>query len=71
MCWKTFEIKFKKLRSNIWEKQDMEKQKVGTAHVLAPVIEFKDGTVPWFDDNKLLKTNRTGKSARGYEVISK
>ena len=46
-------------------------QKVGTAHVLAPVIEFKDGTVPWFDDNKLLKTNRTGKSARGYEVISK
>ena len=32
---------------------------------------FKGGTIPWFDDSKLLKTNRTGKSARGYEVVSK
>ena len=46
-------------------------QKVGSAHVLAPVIEFKGGKIPWFDDAKLLKSNRTGKSTRGYEVISK
>lgn len=46
-------------------------QRVGVAHVLVPEIQFKGGTTPWFDDNKLLKTNRTGKSARGYEVISK
>ena len=46
-------------------------QRVGAAHVLVPVIEFKGVTVPWFDDNKLLKTNRTGKSARGYKVVSK
>ena len=46
-------------------------QRVGVAHVLVPMIEFKGGTVPWFDDNKLLKTNRAGKSTRGYEVVSK
>ena len=46
-------------------------QKVGTAHVLAPAIEFKGGKIPWFDDDKLLKSNRAGKSARGCEVISK
>ena len=52
-------------------------QKNGLIHLIGksenriPEPKFKGGTVPWFDDTKLLKTNRAGKSARGYEVISK
>ena len=50
-------------------------QKNGLIHLIGksenriPEPTFKG--VPWFDDTKLLKTNRAGKSARGYEVISK
>ena len=44
---------------------------VGKSENRMPESRFKGGTVPWFDDNKLLKTNRTGKSARGYEAVSK
>ena len=52
-------------------------QKSGLIHLIGksenriPEPKFKGGTVPWFDDTKLLKINRAGKSARGYEVISK
>lgn len=45
--------------------------RIGITQVLVPEIQFKGGTVPWFDDNKLLKTNRTGKSDRDYEVVNK
>ena len=45
--------------------------RIGITQALVPEIQFKGGTTPWFDDSKLLKTNRTGKSARCYEVISK
>ena len=44
---------------------------VGKSENRIPEPKFKGGTIPWFDDTKLLKSNRTGKSARGYEVISK
>ena len=44
---------------------------VGKSENRIPEPRFKGSTIPWFDDNKLLKTNRAGKSARGYEVISK
>lgn len=43
-------------------------KKISHGVIFQPEIQFKGGTIPWFDDNKLLKTNRTGKSARGYEV---
>lgn len=41
---------------------------VGKSENRMPESRFAGGTIPWFDDSKLLKTNRTGKSARGYEV---
>lgn len=41
---------------------------VGKSENRMPESRFKGGTISWFDDSKLLKTNRTGKSARGYEV---
>lgn len=44
---------------------------VGKSENRMPESRFAGGTIPWFDDSKLLKTNRAGKSARGYEVISK
>lgn len=44
---------------------------VGKSENRMPESRFSGGIVPWFDDSKLLKTNRAGKSARGYEVISK
>lgn len=46
-------------------------KKISHGVIFQPETQFKGGTVPWFDDTKLLKTNRAGKSARGYEVISK
>ena len=52
-------------------------QKNGLIHLIGksenrmPESRFKGGTIPWFDDSKLLKTNRTGKSTRGYEAVSK
>ena len=44
---------------------------IGKSENRIPEPKFKGGTIPWFDDTKLLKSNRAGKSARGYEVISK
>ena len=44
---------------------------IGKSENRIPEPKFKGGTVPWFDDSKLLKTNRTGKSSRGYEVVNK
>lgn len=44
---------------------------VGKSENRMPESRFVGCTVPWFDDSKLLKTNRTGKSARGYEAVSK
>ena len=44
---------------------------IGKSENRIPEPKFKGGTIPWFDDSKLLKSNRAGKSARGYEVISK
>ena len=46
-------------------------KKISQGVIFQPEPKFKGGTVPWFDDTKLLKINRAGKSARGYEVISK
>ena len=46
-------------------------QVIGKSENRIPGPKFKGGTIPWFDDSKLLKTNKAGKSARGYEVISK
>lgn len=45
--------------------------RIGITQALVPEIQFKGGTTLWFDDSKLLKTNRTGKSVRGYEVVNK
>ena len=39
---------------------------VGKSENRMPESRFVGGTIPWFDDSKLLKTNRTGKSTRGY-----
>ena len=44
---------------------------VGKSENRMPESRFVGGTVPWVYDSKLLKTNRTGKSARGYEAVSK
>lgn len=44
---------------------------VGRSENRIPETRFKGGTIPWFDDSKLLKSNRVGKSARGYEVVTK
>ena len=44
---------------------------VGKSENRMPESRFVGGTVPWFDDSKLLKTNRTGKSTRGYEAVNK
>ena len=44
---------------------------IGKSENRIPEPRFKGGTIPWFDDTKLLKSNRAGKSARGYEVIGK
>lgn len=45
--------------------------RIGIIQALVPEIQFAGGTIPWFDDTKLLKSNRAGKSDRGYEVVSK
>lgn len=34
--------------------------KIGHSVITQPKTEFKGGSIPWFDDRKLLKTNRTG-----------
>lgn len=44
---------------------------IGKSENRIPEPKFKGGTIPWFDDTKLLKSNRTGKSARGYEAVNK
>lgn len=44
---------------------------VGKSENRMPESRFVGGTVPCFDDSKLLKTNRTGKSTRGYEAVNK
>lgn len=33
--------------------------RIGTTTILQPKIQFKGGTVPWYDDTKLLKKNHT------------
>lgn len=33
--------------------------RVGRSVVTQPKTEFKGGSVPWFDDSRLLKSNRT------------
>ena len=44
---------------------------IGKSENRIPEPKFSGGTIPWFDDSKLLKSNRAGKSARGYEVVNK
>lgn len=44
---------------------------IGKSENRIPESKFAGGTIPWFDDTKLLKSNRAGKSDRGYEVVSK
>lgn len=44
---------------------------IGKSENRIPEPKFAGGTIPWFDDNKLLKSNRAGKSDRGYEVVNK
>lgn len=35
--------------------------KIGRSSILTPKTNFKGGKVPWFDDNKLLKSNTGNK----------
>ena len=44
---------------------------IGKSENRIPEPKFNGGTIPWFDDTKLLKTNRAGKSDIGYEVVNK
>ena len=40
------------------EKKNGVVQEVGKSAILQPKTDFKGKGVKWFDDNKLLKTNR-------------
>lgn len=40
------------------EKKNGVVQKVGKSAILQPKTDFKGKGVKWFDDNKLLRTNR-------------